>query len=128
MLSGVNFINILSTNFSYECHFGSFFSSYMYVMCTWKKLLKRRSYEKCAYKVDEIDGRKTKCIFSLQVFIEQQKLIVCAEVEGLVKIKASYWGKLLFVSRRKTFCLQQSSSSTFFALIFRTNFWRQAET
>ncbi len=89
MLSGVNFINILRTNFLYEYRFGSFFSSYMYIMCTWKKLLKRRSYEKCAYKVDEIDGRKTKCIFSLQVFIEQ-KLIVCAEVEGLVKIKASY--------------------------------------
>ncbi len=43
---GVNFINILRTNFLYEHSFGSFFSSYMYFTCKWKKLPKRRSYEK----------------------------------------------------------------------------------
>jgi len=46
----------------YECIFGTnvvsaAFSSYMYVPCTWKKLPKRRSYEKFVRKnVDEIDG------------------------------------------------------------------------
>jgi len=35
---GVNFINVFRTNFSYEHHFSSFFSSYMYVE-------KRRMYE-----------------------------------------------------------------------------------
>ncbi len=30
---GVNFINMYEcTNFSYECRFGSFFSSYMYIV------------------------------------------------------------------------------------------------
>jgi len=36
--TGVNFINILCTNFSYKHHFGSFF----YVHVTREKLLKRR--------------------------------------------------------------------------------------
>jgi len=35
---GVNFINILCMNFLYERQFGSFFSSYLYVTCTWKKV------------------------------------------------------------------------------------------
>jgi len=46
---GVNFINILLTNFLYKRRFGSFFSSYMYVTCTWKKLPKRHSYKKRAH-------------------------------------------------------------------------------
>jgi len=29
--AGVNFINVKPANFTYECHFGSFFSSYLYV-------------------------------------------------------------------------------------------------
>ncbi len=29
--SGINFINVKCANFSYECHFSSFFSSYVYV-------------------------------------------------------------------------------------------------
>jgi len=51
LTSGVNFIIILRTKNSYECHFGSFFSSYMYVTCSMfvRKML--------TYKVDEIDGR-----------------------------------------------------------------------
>jgi len=40
--SGVNFINILRTNFSYENHFGSFF----YVHVTREMLRKQRSYKK----------------------------------------------------------------------------------
>jgi hypothetical protein len=39
----VNFINVLRTNFSYEHRFGSFFSSYMFVV---KAVLKQHSYEK----------------------------------------------------------------------------------
>jgi len=37
--SGLNFINVLRTNFSYECQISAAFSSYMYVE-------KQRSYEK----------------------------------------------------------------------------------
>ncbi len=44
----VNFINILCTNFLYKRCFGSFFSSYMYVTCTWKKLPKQCSFKKRA--------------------------------------------------------------------------------
>jgi len=52
MSSGVNFINILSTNFLYERHFGSFF----YVHVTREKLPKLRFLQKfCAQNVDEID-------------------------------------------------------------------------
>jgi len=43
---GVNFINFICTHFSYERRFSSFFSSYMYVTYTWKKLPKRNLYEK----------------------------------------------------------------------------------
>ncbi len=39
----VNFINVKHSNFSYEHCFGSFFSSYMYVV---KELPKQHSYEK----------------------------------------------------------------------------------
>jgi len=49
--TGVNFINILHTNFSYKRCFGSFFSSYMYFTCTWRKLPKWRSYEKFVRKM-----------------------------------------------------------------------------
>jgi len=41
LISGVNFINILRTNFSYECCFGSFF----YRHVTRETLPKRRSYK-----------------------------------------------------------------------------------
>jgi len=51
LTAGINFINILCTNFSYERHFSSFFSSYMYVTCS---MFVRKTR---AYKVDEIDGR-----------------------------------------------------------------------
>jgi len=44
---GVNFINVLGTNFSYEHCFSSFF----YVHVTREKLLKQRSYEKFASKM-----------------------------------------------------------------------------
>jgi hypothetical protein len=44
--SGVNFINILRTNFSYECHFGSFF----YVHVTRKKLPKQSLNKKFVRK------------------------------------------------------------------------------
>jgi len=42
--SGVNFINIKRTNYSYERHFGSF----SIVTCTKKKLPKQRLYKKIA--------------------------------------------------------------------------------
>jgi len=48
---GVNFTNVLSTIFLYECRFGSFFSSYMYVTCMWKKLPKRHSCKKFVRKM-----------------------------------------------------------------------------
>jgi len=44
---GVNFINILNTNFSYECHFVSF----LYVHVTREKLPKQRLYEKFVRKM-----------------------------------------------------------------------------
>jgi len=44
----VDFINIIRARFSYERHFGSFFSSYMYFTCMWKKLQKQCLYEKLA--------------------------------------------------------------------------------
>jgi hypothetical protein len=44
LTTGVNFINVLRMNFLYKRRFGSFFSSYMYVV---KAELKRRLYEKC---------------------------------------------------------------------------------
>jgi hypothetical protein len=44
---GVNFINILRTNFLYECCFGSFF----YVHVTREKLPKQRSYKKFVHKM-----------------------------------------------------------------------------
>ncbi len=50
---GVNFINILSTNFLYERRFGSFFSSYMYVEKAAKAMFVQKTG---ASKVDEIDG------------------------------------------------------------------------
>jgi len=43
MSAGVNFINVKRTYFLYEWHFGSFFSSYMYIV---KAAETRRSYEK----------------------------------------------------------------------------------
>jgi hypothetical protein len=45
--SGVNFINILCMNFSYECRFGSFF----YINITREKLPKQCSYEKFVRKM-----------------------------------------------------------------------------
>jgi len=45
--AGVNFINILRTNFLYKRHFGSFF----YVHVTREKLPKQRSYEKFVRKM-----------------------------------------------------------------------------
>ncbi len=44
--SGVNFINVLGTNFSYERHFGSLF----YVLVTREKLPKQISYKKFSNK------------------------------------------------------------------------------
>ncbi len=43
-----NFNYILRAHFSYERRFGSFFSSYNYIACTWKKLPKQCLYEKRA--------------------------------------------------------------------------------
>ncbi len=45
--AGVNFINILHTNFLYECHFSSFF----YVHVTREKLTKQRSNKKFVGKM-----------------------------------------------------------------------------
>jgi len=53
---GVNFINVKCTNFLYECHFGSFFSSYMYVVKAAKMTFVRVI---CTFNVDEIDTRLT---------------------------------------------------------------------
>ena len=51
--AGVNFINIIVTNFSYECCFGSFF----YVHVTRKKAAETTFVWKiCTNNVDEIDG------------------------------------------------------------------------
>ncbi len=51
---GVNFINVKRMNFLYKCHFGSFFSSYLYV----KKAAEMTFVRKIrTYNVDEIDGR-----------------------------------------------------------------------
>ncbi len=51
---GVNFINVKLANFTYECHFGSFFTSYLYV----KKAAEMTFVRKMRmYNVDEIDGR-----------------------------------------------------------------------
>ena len=47
LTTGVNFINILHTNFSYEYCFSSFF----YVHVTREKLPKQRLYEKFARKM-----------------------------------------------------------------------------
>jgi len=44
---GVNFINILRTNFSYKRHFGSFF----YVHVTRENLPKQRLHEKFVCKI-----------------------------------------------------------------------------
>jgi len=46
-LPGVNFINILCTNFLYECCFGSFF----YIHVTREKLPKRHLYKKFVRKI-----------------------------------------------------------------------------
>jgi len=49
-----NFANVKLANFTYKCHFGSFFSSYVYV----KKAVKMTFLRKIrTYNVDEIDGR-----------------------------------------------------------------------
>ncbi len=47
----VYFNNVKPTHFLYKRHFGSFFSSYMYVTCTWKKLPKRCLYKKFVRKM-----------------------------------------------------------------------------
>ena len=50
---GVNFMNVKRANFTHECHFGSFFSSYLYV----KKAAEMTFVRKIrTYNVDEIDG------------------------------------------------------------------------
>ncbi len=52
---GVNFINVIYTNFAYECCLDSFFSSYVYV----EKAAETMFVQKiCSYNVDEIDGRR----------------------------------------------------------------------
>jgi len=54
--TGVNFINVLHTNFSYERCFSSFFSSYMYVVKAAETMFVRKI---CTFNVDEIDTRLT---------------------------------------------------------------------
>ncbi len=56
LTTGVNFINIIRALFSYESRFGSFFSSYMYVITFVRKAR--------AYNVDEIDHRKKNIKFA----------------------------------------------------------------
>ncbi len=53
--AGVNFINVLRKHFSYERHFGSFFSSYMYVVKAAKTMFVRKI---CTFNIDEIDYRR----------------------------------------------------------------------
>jgi hypothetical protein len=51
-LSGVNFINVKRTNFSYECRFGSFsLFTCLVTFCFGKKFVQKTR----AYNVDEID-------------------------------------------------------------------------
>jgi len=67
----VNFINILRTNFLYECRFGSFF----YVHVTREKLPKRCSYEKfaCKINVDEIDTFSPRFFNAKSGFVQTEK-------------------------------------------------------
>jgi len=55
---GVNFINVIHTIFLYECCFGSFISSYVYVKKAVEMLFIRKI---CTYNVDEIDGSWDYC-------------------------------------------------------------------
>jgi len=68
-LPGLNFINILRTNFLYERHFGSFY----YIHVTRKKLPKWRSFEKIsAFNVDEIDTWKLDAqFFTVEVVLQE---------------------------------------------------------
>jgi len=52
----VNFINDKRANFSYEHCFGSFFSSYVYIVKAAKTMFVQKM---CAKNVDEIDTRST---------------------------------------------------------------------
>jgi hypothetical protein len=54
MRLGVNFINIICVLFSYESLFGSFFSSFMYLVKAAEMMFVRNIR---TYNVDEIDGR-----------------------------------------------------------------------
>ncbi len=53
--AGVNFINILRTNFSYERRFGSFFSTYVRTYVQKKAAEKTFVQKTRAKNVDEID-------------------------------------------------------------------------
>jgi len=55
--AGVNFINVIRKNFLYECHFGSFFSSYVYIENAAETTFVQKI---CTYNVDEIDSRGLK--------------------------------------------------------------------
>ncbi len=57
LMRGVDFINFLCTNFSYEHHFGSFFSSYMYVVKAAEMTLVQKP---ARINVEESDKR---CLF-----------------------------------------------------------------
>jgi len=61
LTSGVNFINIIRALFSYKSRFGSFFSSYMYVVKAAQMTFVRKAR---AYNVDEIDHRKKNIKFA----------------------------------------------------------------
>jgi len=109
---GVNFINILRTNFSYEYHFGSFF----YVHVTREKLLKQHSYIKCWWNWLQVS------IFSTTILFEaftQVDPISAKKTDGLtvifvllgsvcIKLLIKYWWN----------CPQVSILSTTFTCCF----------
>jgi len=78
---GVNFINVKRANFTYKCHFGSFFSSYLYV----KKVAKMTFV------------RKMRWWNWRQVFISQTFLTCdCARSYSILFSYLDWWNGLAF--------------------------------
>jgi len=106
--AGVNVINVKSTNFLYECRFGSFY----YVHLTRKKLPKPTFIQKFfAFNVDEIDGRSQKCknpvspsvflwfLWSSRLKASGKMLVKSAHGNGLWRISngSQTWYKMNFI-------------------------------
>jgi len=92
---GVNFINILRTNFLYKCCFSSFF----YIHVTREKLLKQHLHEKCVHKI----------LMKLTVDVRISLWL------GEANLKAD------FMHRRSHQIEKVSISSTFYVQIFHMN-------